>query len=273
MKRKIICVFLVVVIALLITVPASAITFGEPDGGKHPNVGMLWAELPNDGPFVPVCSGTKVPAAVDYDIYLTAAHCLVWAPEGTTWFVTFDEETMDYSVNPPVVIASFIEAEGAVYHPGYGHDMADLHDLGVVLLPLDSTGDIDAAELPYKGQLDEMKAGHALKGQEFVAVGYGGTRQDKTGGPQAIYYEDSRQFSVGTYNALTKNWLKISMNPATDDGGTCYGDSGGPHFLGDSSLLVSITVTGDIPCRATDVTYRLDTESARSFLSDFVDLP
>ncbi len=65
------------------------------------------------------------------------------------------------------------------------------------------------------------------------------------------------------------------MNPSTGSGGTCYGDSGGPHFLGgpDSNLIVSITVTGDAPCRATDVTYRLDTESARAFLDDFVDLP
>ena len=74
-------------------------------------------------------------------------------------------------------------------------------------------------------------------------------------------------------NALTKSWLKISMNPATGDGGTCYGDSGGPHFLGDSSMVVSVTVTGDTPCRATDVTYRLDTDSARSYLSQWVTLP
>jgi hypothetical protein len=40
-----------------------------------------------------------------------------------------------------------------------------------------------------------------------------------------------------------------------------------------SNLLVSITVTGDAPCRATDRTYRLDTASARDFLGEFVDLP
>jgi len=39
-----------------------------------------------------------------------------------------------------------------------------------------------------------------------------------------------------------------------EDGGTCYGDSGGPHFLGDSNKIVSLTVTGDAWCRATDVT-------------------
>ena len=65
------------------------------------------------------------------------------------------------------------------------------------------------------------------------------------------------------------------MNPSTGNGGTCYGDSGGPHFLGgvNSNLVVSTTITGDAPCRSTDKTYRLDTASARNFLDDFVDLP
>ncbi len=51
--------------------------------------------------------------------------------------------------------------------------------------------------------------------------------------------------------------------------------SAAAHFLGGvaSDLLVSITVTGDALCRATDKTYWLDTAVARSFLDDFVDLP
>jgi secreted trypsin-like serine protease len=65
------------------------------------------------------------------------------------------------------------------------------------------------------------------------------------------------------------------MNDAKGDGGTCYGDSGGPHFLGgvESNLIVSITVTGDAVCKATDKTYRMDIDSARDFLEDFVPLP
>jgi hypothetical protein len=59
--------------------------------------------------------------------------------------------------------------------------------------------------------------------------------------------------------------------------GTCYGDSGGPHFVGagasETNMVVSVTVTGDAWCRATDKTYRLDTASARDFLGDFVVLP
>jgi hypothetical protein len=36
---------------------------------------------------------------------------------------------------------------------------------------------------------------------------------------------------------------------------------------------VSITITGDTACRATDATYRTDTASARAFLGQYVALP
>lgn len=67
------------------------------------------------------------------------------------------------------------------------------------------------------------------------------------------------------------------MNPAKGDGGTCYGDSGGPNFLGagstETNIVAGTTITGDTMCRATNVDYRVDTGSARAFLGWFVTLP
>jgi hypothetical protein len=63
------------------------------------------------------------------------------------------------------------------------------------------------------------------------------------------------------------------MNPSTGNGGTCYGDSGGPNFLGDTNIIAGTTITGDHVCRATNVDYRLNTPSARAFLAQFVTLP
>jgi hypothetical protein len=61
------------------------------------------------------------------------------------------------------------------------------------------------------------------------------------------------------------------------DGGTCYGDSGGPNFLGagadETNIVAGTTITGDSMCRATNVDYRMDTPSARGFLRQFVALP
>ena len=42
---------------------------------------------------------------------------------------------------------------------------------------------------------------------------------------------------------------------------------------GETRIVAGITITGDSVCRATNVDYRLDTESARAFLGEFVTLP
>jgi hypothetical protein len=38
-------------------------------------------------------------------------------------------------------------------------------------------------------------------------------------------------------------------------------------------VIAGTTITGDTQCRSTNVDYRLDTPSARSFLADYVALP
>jgi len=242
-----------------------AITFGELDGDQHPHVGALLAAVPYpDGPVDIVCSGTLISPTV----FVTAAHCVEYVraagvPEGAV-YVTFDSE---YEIGVSMIYPGTYYA-----NPQYGHDQADPHDVAVVVLDA-PISDVDPAALPPAGLLDEMKAAGTLKNQSLVAVGYGVVRDDKTGGPHPLYFDGARRFAEGTYNALTKGWLKISMNPAKGDGGTCYGDSGGPHFLGNTTMVVALTVTGDMFCRATDDTYRLDTESARTYLAAFVDLP
>ncbi len=92
-----------------------------------------------------------------------------------------------------------------------------------------------------------------------------------------IGYLDTREYAVSTFNAVGPSYLRLSQNPATGNGGTCYGDSGGPNFLGagatETDVIAGITITGDVFCKATNVIYRLDTESARAFLSQFVAVP
>ena len=109
-------------------------------------------------------------------------------------------------------------------------------------------------------------------------MGYGAVRESKNGGINSLMPGSARKVAEQTINSVNKAWVTFSMNPSTGNGGTCYGDSGGPHFLGDkgdaNKTIVAITVTGDTFCRSTDKTYRLDTPNARAFLDDFdVDLP
>ena len=104
-------------------------------------------------------------------------------------------------------------------------------------------------------------------------MGYGAYEVTNDPGGHQYFYNDVRMVATGTLNSINPAWLRISMNPATENGGTCYGDSGGPNFLGTTDIVAATTITGDVICRSTNVTYRLDTEPARAFLSQFVSLP
>jgi secreted trypsin-like serine protease len=63
----------------------------------------------------------------------------------------------------------------------------------------------------------------------------------------------------------------MSQNAAHGDSGACYGDSGGPTFLGaapnDGDVVLAVTSTGDTPCYSTNVAGRTDSPSARAFLA------
>ena len=127
--------------------------------------------------------------------------------------------------------------------------------------------------LPPAGYLDEVHAAGGLVNQIFVNVGYG-TANSKTGIP-VFPYDGLRKVSESEFMALQPAWLGLLMNAsATDLGGDCYGDSGGPKFLkGNLDVIVATVTTGDFPCRATSWDYRLDTPAARAFLGQFVTLP
>jgi len=256
MTRRSVLVGAVVLAMLLVALPAVGITFGEIDGNAHPNVGALIAQY-EDGKFV-ICSGTLIAP----DVFLTASHCTIGLDE--VW-VSFDED-----IDEPVTTGLYAGTAYTNDDFGVNGGGADWHDIAVVILESPVTG-IDPAALPVEGLLDVMKADKSLRDATFTAVGYGVVRDDKTGGFHPLYWDGQRRFADQTLLSLQKTVLGLSMQPSTGDGGTCYGDSGGPHFFGD--VVVSITVTGDAPCRASDKTYRLDKPSARDFLDEYVDLP
>ena len=186
---------------------------------------------------------------------LTAAHC---AEDGGRVGVTFDT---DYQAGDKLYYGTF-QAD-----PLYNQAQSDTHDIAVVVLDKAVRG-IAPALLPAAGSLSGLSST-----QTFTSVGYGAYDVTNQPGGHQYLYNDVRMTATGTLNATNATWLRISMNPATGDGGTCYGDSGGPNFLGTTQIVAAITITGDMVCRATNVTYRLDTESARTFLAQYVALP
>jgi secreted trypsin-like serine protease len=249
MRRIVFAAF--VLAALISASPASAITNGEPDGNRHPNVGGLVApQAYSDGTWI-YCSGTLISPTV----FLTAAHCA----EGDRVRVTFDPAYVDGD-----------KTYAGTFHadPAYNQSTSDYHDIAVVVLDQAVKG-ITPARLPAADSLSNLP-----KTQQFTSVGYGAyeVTSGKGGGHQYLY-DDVRGVATGTLNSINNTLLRISMNPSHGDGGTCYGDSGGPNFLGTSDVVAATTITGDAVCRSTNVDYRMDTESARAFLSQYVKLP
>jgi secreted trypsin-like serine protease len=254
--RHVLAAGLAAITMLVSAAVAAAITYGVPDANGHPEVGALLAQQAfSDGTWEE-CTGTLIAPRV----FLTAAHC----DEGVSRVaVTFD--------------SSYHAASGTTYwgtwhaDPNYNQTQSDPQDLAVVVLDKSVKG-IVPARLPAAGSLSGLSGD-----QQFTSVGYGA--QSVTNGPggQTFNYADIRYVSTGTLNSINPSWLRISQNPSTGNGGTCYGDSGGPNFLGagstETNILVATTITGDTPCRSTNVDYRLDTQSARSFLAQYVALP
>lgn len=246
-----------IVALLLLPVGVGAITYGEPDGDDHPEVGALLApQAYSDGTWA-ACSGTLISPTV----FLTAAHCDLDVDDDVV-AVTFDSS---YDPDSGTTYLGTWHAD-----PKYTWAQNDPHDIAVVVFDLPVPG-ITPAQLPEAGSLDDLKLG-----TRFTSVGYGGQSVTIDHGP-IFNYADIRYVATGGLLALNRSWLRISMNPALGDGGTCYGDSGGPNFLGagatETNIVAGTTITGDSMCRATNVDYRMDTPSARAFLEDYVTLP
>jgi secreted trypsin-like serine protease len=255
--RRLILVLATIGVAVLLASGAAlGITGGTADTTKpyrYPYVGALVDRF--DGETYPYCTGTLIAP----DVLLTAAHCY---PETTRHFrVSFDAEY----------------TESSTLYSGTFHDDPIL-DIAVVELdtPIPGINPEELPSLPTAGQFN-----NAAKGSRFTAVGYGAIKSGtQSGGPSSIAYEDVRRYAVSTLKTVNRDYLRLSQNQGS--GGTCYGDSGGPNFVGEYPynydpnnvpIIASTTITGDGWCNSTNVTLRLDTASARGFLDDYVTLP
>ena len=63
--------------------------------------------------------------------------------------------------------------------------------------------------------------------------------------------------------------LLLSNNAST--GGTCFGDSGGPNFLGTSNVIAGVTSFGlNGSCGGTGGVFRLDRQDVLDFVRSFL---
>ena len=263
---------------LLVTAPhVRAIVYGFVDTKNvFTNTGAFIVKSPTTGNIFPICSG----ALIAPNVFLTASHCTIFfeqdlAPRGFTAFISFDNPIPFGDLTSRRT--RLIPVSQVITNPNYNPSQSDSGDIAVLLVSSQDTRGITPATLPPAGLLDQLAAQNGLEGTTITPVGYGLQNRVTGGGPP--FFQDRnpapRMYAFSSFNALNPGYLRMSQNPATGDGGACFGDSGGPNFFNynGTRLLIAITITGDAVCRATNVSYRMDIASARAFLAPYVTLP
>ncbi len=269
---------------------AWAITGGEPDEDRHPNVGTVLVYDPFYRRIIPYGSGTLISPRA----FLTAGHVVepIHTGEVTLLAVSFDSvvnldgvDWQDETTWPSTwrrvqrYEYSYVYWGKNTQHPRTANPNEE--DIGILILE-EAVTDITPANLPEPGLLDELKKSGQLEaprpgGTLFTVVGYGFSLEFPP--PQLIPPRRAdglvhRKFAETGYLGLSDAWLITFQNPAAGYGGTAAGDSGGPTFwynpVAKKDVLVSLTSWGDPNCVAMDFSYRIDTEAALAFIDNVI---
>lgn len=253
--RSRIVILIALTCLLLAASPAQAITGGQPDGTRHPYVGLV-----TDFQFV--CSG----ALISPTIFITAAHC--FEEPGQEVFVTFDPE--GFFGDPVFFSGTWYPDPDFCVACGGGLPGFDTHDVAVVVLdrPVPKRVVSRYAQLPTEGLVDTL-----APGTELTIVGYGVQNFTTGGGPPQVGDLFTRFFApvllVEGEDTLSDEFIKVTANQAKGKGGVCFGDSGGPVLLGDTIIAVNSFGTNSL-CRGVTYSYRIDTAEALSFINSVI---
>jgi secreted trypsin-like serine protease len=123
--------------------------------------------------------------------------------------------------------------------------------------------------LPEEGLLETL----GPKDDTFTVVGYG------MQGVINPFYQDDWARYVGQVSLVELNSTyaggasaKFTNSPGKGNGsgGTCFGDSGGPVFHGDTRTIGAIVSWGITPCIGVDYQFRMDTATALDFVQEYL---
>lgn len=277
MKRLlIIAVALLTMLAL--AVPVAAITNGAPTE-DHPEVVLILMEV--DGAPAWRCTG----ALMSPTIVLTAGHC-AGAPDEFSGMRVFTEADVEGGIGTSnfypfgdgdLANMNTIEVKNWAAHPDYPDFPFFFNDVGV--LELAQAYDIPAgnyASLPPVDYLDQFKTKRGKHKLVFNAVGYGLQRINPVFvESERVRYEASPKLIQINVPGFTGDFsLLLSNNHST--GGTCFGDSGGPNYIGDGEdrvvgAVTSFGVNGN--CAGTGGVFRVDRQNVQDFIEAFTVSP
>jgi secreted trypsin-like serine protease len=251
--------------ALMIPGRASAVTDGEPDGNRHPYVGLMVAQDASGKPLWR-CSGTLLSTTV----FLTAGHCTESpAAHAEIWFDADVQSGVPANGYP-----NHGQAGGKTFtHPEFNSSAFYLRDVGIVVLSKPyKIGQFGA--LPTLNQLDALATQRGQQDVTFTAVGYGLQQSF----PDAASWQEhnvkvrmlARPHLLQINTGFTGDQSLLLSNNA-NTGGTCFGDSGGPNFLGDSNIVAGVTSFGiNGNCAGTGGVFRMDRSWSLNWVSGFL---
>ena len=241
----------------------SFVTYGSLDGNTHPAVVLIIMDVAGEPAFR--CSGTLIAPKV----VLTAGHCAGAPGEFSGMRVFTESDVENGNNNYPFAGPNTIEAKEWHSHPLFTEAQFYRHDVGVVLLSREVKLAASAyGKLPRLNQLDALQPGSSTL---FTAVGYGLQKIN----PVFIEAEKVRMFAepwlvqINTPGFTGDYSLLLSNNASS--GGTCFGDSGGPNYVGSSSVIAGVTSFGlNGTCGGTGGVFRLDRKNVLDFVSQYL---
>jgi len=260
--RRLITALVASIALVAAALPATAVTNGTLDGDGHPYVGLMVAQ-DGDGKALWRCSGTLISPTV----YLTAGHCTEAPAEHVEiWF----DADVDAG-RPGNGYPTTGDVGGTPYtHPDYDPNAFYVRDVGVVVLD-------EPVEMPQYGQLptqDQLDALKVRRSTTFTSVGYGlqksfpsaaswKTQADRV---RMVAHPHLLQINTGFTGDQS---LLLSNN--TNTGGTCFGDSGGPNFLGSTNVVAGVTSFGlNSTCGGTGGVMRVDRDYVLDWVQSFL---
>jgi hypothetical protein len=254
--------------ALTFAQTGSAITFGEPDGNLHPNVGAVMITWPDLR--YAYSSGTLVYKSQDgrTGVLLTAGHSTDAIETGIASgeiqpgqvTVTFNMDANNPDHDLPVVGIRTLLVE----RPSF----SDWDDAGILVIQVEDPADLpEVAVLVPVGFLDQFNQ-KELHQSQLLEVGYGCTLLFP---PPQTAYENKRQSSTPKYLNLVHTAVFLQANGPAGNSGVSWGDSGGPLFWRDpqtgAEFIVAIgrdANTHTFNSYARD--YRVDTQVVQDFI-------
>jgi secreted trypsin-like serine protease len=265
MRVKALVSVLLVAILLLAVNPAAAVTDGELDGNGHPYVGLMVAK-DADGTPLWRCSGTLISST----LFLTAGHCTESpAVSAEIWFdadMQTDSAAKGYPYDG--------QASGTTYtHPQYNPNAFYLYDLGVVVLSKPYRMS-QYGVLPRLNVLDSLASKRGQQEVTFTAVGYGLQQSFPDAAAWKEHNVKIRMVAHPTLLQINTGYTgdgSLLLSNNTNTGGTCFGDSGGPNFIGNSNVVGGVTSFGiNGECAGTGGVYRVDRADDLNWLATFI---